>query len=253
MPVRRAIYRVSALLEMIDLEFERVLAEREHYSATISATSAVDTLDVDSLAHVLAATWPEQNKLRIDDYNDLLQDLLRFGVRSPEQLREIIERHRDAVLEMDRSAAEDPSRDFASAPEDEQRHRHGVFYTWVGLTRNAMELQFGNKWRHYMYGTALPIADLGLPSHLRKALLAANIERVVDLAATTEQRLMQLGSIDEADLKQIKDALANVRLEFGMTPHDAAVVLGGLPNIEELWDKPLPRDGAQPGIGETAL
>ncbi len=51
--VRRAIYRVSALLETVDLEFERVLDQRETYRSTVEASATDEALNVDLLEKAL--------------------------------------------------------------------------------------------------------------------------------------------------------------------------------------------------------
>ena len=80
-PVRRAINRVSALLETIDLEFERVLNEREEYVAS-SQTSALEeeALNVDNLAKILIDTLPLENIYEEENYDDLLRELTTLGV-----------------------------------------------------------------------------------------------------------------------------------------------------------------------------
>src|ERR1700690_3888715 len=61
--LKRAIYRVSALLETVDLEFERVLSDRDDYKAEVAQTAlAEETLDVDTLQQVLGESWPSAKK-----------------------------------------------------------------------------------------------------------------------------------------------------------------------------------------------
>src|SRR5690606_25945786 len=82
-PIRRTIHRVSALLETVDLEFERVLEERGSYIA--AAADNVDLgelLNVDLLKATLSEILPEKNRVDNEPYADLLVDLLKFKVAS---------------------------------------------------------------------------------------------------------------------------------------------------------------------------
>src|SRR2546423_3962108 len=51
--LRRTIHRVSALLETVDLEFERVVEENERYAATVEVNERDQELDVITLEKIL--------------------------------------------------------------------------------------------------------------------------------------------------------------------------------------------------------
>lgn len=233
-PVRRAIYRVSALLEMIDLEFERVLADRDKYTKELDVTSDKEILNVDSLARVHESIWPKQNHAEYEDSNDLLNDLLLFEIKTPDRLRQILQKHRDAMLEGDARTAEEALAKGGLAPFAEQRAKAGFFYTWTGLTRNAMELEFGDKWKHYLYGMVLPITALELPKAIVESLQKANIKQVSQLAAATERMLLEQ-RLEAEDVKKINQALQKIGLRFGMSVREAGFTLGRSPSIEGLW------------------
>ncbi|HEY0710723.1 MAG TPA: RelA/SpoT domain-containing protein, partial [Polyangia bacterium] len=61
-PVRRSIHRVSALLETVDLEFERVLTAREEYLAGKPAGRQDEALNVDLLKTIARAMLPARNR-----------------------------------------------------------------------------------------------------------------------------------------------------------------------------------------------
>ncbi len=74
-PVRRSIYHASALLEIFDLEFERVLNEKELYGSKIDTRTSNEKLNVDSLAKVLEEVLPSKNmKICAANYTSLLGD-----------------------------------------------------------------------------------------------------------------------------------------------------------------------------------
>ena len=104
-PVRRSIYRVSALLETVDLEFERVLDERESYISDISELRADksrdEPLNVDLLGKILDERLPQENKMEGEPYSELLEELHHFHIDSPRRLTELIRKHLEDALAAD--------------------------------------------------------------------------------------------------------------------------------------------------------
>jgi len=145
-PVRRSISRVSALLETVDLEFDRVLSERETY---VLEDGPVDTiLNVDLLAATLDALLPEKNKDENgEEYDELLDELVATGIDTVSKLTVLIrETWAEVRKEEARRAADDPLDD----PEEDwadtlDRHARGVFFTHAGLVRNALDVRFGDR------------------------------------------------------------------------------------------------------------
>ena len=74
-PVRRSIHRVSALLETVDLEFERVVDERARYLEEVGSGAADESLNVDLLTRILSESLPEQNRVESEHSAKLLDDL----------------------------------------------------------------------------------------------------------------------------------------------------------------------------------
>jgi ppGpp synthetase/RelA/SpoT-type nucleotidyltranferase len=150
-PVRRAIHRVSALLETVDLEFERVLQERDAYRDGLPAASADEELNVDLLVQMLDESLPAANKAAGDEpYADLLEELWELGLHTSGLLRPLLNRHRRMVLQADASIvkaiadkAEGSEQYYASDP---ARPVRGVYFTHVGLARQALRSEFGDRW-----------------------------------------------------------------------------------------------------------
>jgi ppGpp synthetase/RelA/SpoT-type nucleotidyltranferase len=152
LPLRRAIYRVSALLETVDLEFTRVLDDRDTYIADQAATQHFEEkLNVDSVQALLTQLLPAEN-LDIDDqenYADVLIDLLHFNIDTSPKLRDLLTEHKVAILEKDTEEAR--SREADEADDEDGRERlnqrleRGVFFTHVGLTRQALCERFGDE------------------------------------------------------------------------------------------------------------
>lgn len=235
-PMRRAIYRVSALLETIDLEFERLLIEREEYSGTIDVMSEAETLNVDLLEKVLESVWPPQNRNKVEDFDDLLQDLLAVHVTTPDGLRQILKKHRGATLKADVAEAKRRSED-EDYGEFEERIKAGVFFTWTGLTRTTLELELGKKWSNYMYASVMPLSVLGLPKPILGVLRKANIHRVTELATATQSVLLRLHGFQADQFSIITAALKKFRLRLGMSQTEAALVFAESADVEKLWNE----------------
>ena len=154
LPIRRSIYRLSALLETVDLELERVLAGREQYRSGITHNVS-EPLNADSLQQVLDADLPAQNKDVEDIYDILLPELHRFNVTQTDQLRGIISKHLNEVLQEDASRAKSVIQTPTMPERSKERAAKGAFFTHVGLVRGLMEREFGDAWEKYMLQVAL--------------------------------------------------------------------------------------------------
>jgi len=145
-PLRRTIYRVSALLETVDLEFDRVLAERKDYKDIgIAETIGSEPLNVDLLASILAEIFPSVNREDGEDYEELLGNLKELSVNTVDDLKLILNKHRDAVI-MDDSEQVDLNLENEDCDRTtKKRLRSGVFYTHVGLCRVALGHEFDEK------------------------------------------------------------------------------------------------------------
>ena len=154
-PIRRSISRVAALLEMVDLEFERVLKERSSYIEQAKINSESEELNVDLLSKTLNEELPMQNLDTDDgeDYADLLPELRHFSILTPKQLRDLLKKNRKGLFkeEFDIVARlQIVHREFGHFYKpDHDRLERGVYFTHVGLTRGALGLEFGEKWKDY--------------------------------------------------------------------------------------------------------
>jgi len=166
-PVRRAVHRVAALLETVDLELERVLEQRQQYSAEEPELRSDEALNVDLLRGTLDAFWPPPHRTGDEPYGMLLNSLENKGIRTPRQLFEIIRPFREAVLahaaaEAQRLAfladrhgvvdgkiqySEGSTKYYSIRVTDKvlERAREGVFFSHTGLTWGALAMAEGQK------------------------------------------------------------------------------------------------------------
>lgn len=140
-PLKRSIHRVSALLETIDLELQRLLKQRQVYlEQLVSKAEGSSNINVDVLERLLNEVLPQQNKLESgEDLSELLQELVKFGFDSPDKIKTLIDKQIDEVL------AEDAERAAQVDLYDEEfeRAKNGVYFTHAGLVRGCMQLEVG--------------------------------------------------------------------------------------------------------------
>jgi putative GTP pyrophosphokinase len=142
-PLRRTIHRISALLETVDLELDRVLVERRSYTdRQKDSTSDTEILNVDLLESLLLKILPPQNlDFGGERYANLLEELLHFGITTPAALEALIAKHRQSILEVEKQYVESELNDS----EDVDRRKRQVYFTHVGLTRQGLCEEFGNE------------------------------------------------------------------------------------------------------------
>ncbi|MBU9176926.1 GTP pyrophosphokinase [Burkholderia gladioli] len=144
-PVRRAIYRVSALLETVDLEFERVLNERTTYvERSASTTQPNEPLNVDLAASILAEMLPPENRSDFEDYDGLVADLLYLNIRSADELKSLLDKHLSAVMQKERNHVISRMQDNNLPGTTPDRLARNVYFTHTGLARTAIAEEFGD-------------------------------------------------------------------------------------------------------------
>jgi len=158
--IRRSIYRVSALLETVDLEFERVLSEREHYIKELKPETQDETLNVDLLKEILDAHLPFENR-DDEDYSVLIRNLSNCGINKSSELISLISENLKTVLEIDAMKAEIVRKGSeGSGSEGSEslykslynkseinRASRGIFYNHTDLIRMMLSKKFGNRWK----------------------------------------------------------------------------------------------------------
>lgn len=144
-PLRRAINRVSALLETADLEFERILNERKIYVENdIANISPTEQLNVDLIQSILSELFPLKNKADSEPYAFFLKDLFHFKIQTVSELRNLLNTYMTIIMNKEH---EEFSRRYESNEYDGttlERMKKGVFYTHVGLARQALREKFGD-------------------------------------------------------------------------------------------------------------
>jgi len=147
-PIRRSINRVSAILEIVDLECERVLKERDEYTSNLPINLG-ESLNTDTLAFVLDEILPIENKTDSEPYADLLMELKHFGINTPKALKEMLQSQLDKIIFQDLEIVKlkKDSNRFRDDAEEKRIKDIGVFFSYTGLVRQALDNLHGREWR----------------------------------------------------------------------------------------------------------
>jgi len=142
--IRRAINRSSAVLEVVDLEFDRVLLERESYISQITGTNPDKSLilNVDLLQEISNRLMPERGGDNVDGYAILLQELISLGINSVGKLEDLIFSNMDKAISEDGLYLMDEDNENLTSPE---LWNNGCYFSHVGMIRNMLRYKFGDK------------------------------------------------------------------------------------------------------------
>ncbi|MDP2033262.1 MAG: hypothetical protein Q8K29_07615 [Polaromonas sp.] len=144
-PLRRTIFRISALLETVDLELDRVLDEKLEYAKTTSIAPPDDKLNVDLISAVLDEMLPAENKREEEDYSDLMVDLQLCKVETVGALRTIIQKHVKEVIVEDKSTVKARKEKNSTLGTTADRIAKGVYFGHIGLVRMSLRREFGDE------------------------------------------------------------------------------------------------------------
>lgn len=149
--IKRSINRVAALLELVDLEFLRVLEEQKKYITDITYEDIEDEfLNIESLKYVLKTNLPKENEDNTEDYSELLDDLYKVGINTTRKLTDFIDANLNIMIESEKQAMKELRENINNDnyKVDIERFNKGVFFTFTGLIRQALNEEFGMNFRN---------------------------------------------------------------------------------------------------------
>lgn len=145
-PLRRSIHRISAVLEIVDLELERLLIERDKYVGELKVDQQDNKLNVDNVLQVLKSKWPIENMSSEEDLSVLLEELSQCGISTSSDLINLIDETYDKVMKLEKEILRSSEQDLAEYGDvhgtTAERVRRGVFFNFMGLTRSAIEMKY---------------------------------------------------------------------------------------------------------------
>lgn len=141
--IRRSIHRVSALLETVDLEFERVLLERDKYMSSVSIIPDDQILNIDILEKYLDANLPSANKKvnERESYPELISNLAHVKIIKLKQLSDLWNKHKEKALRDDSKMVEKIRRK-PDSNKNSARVASGVYFSHTGLIRKVITFEY---------------------------------------------------------------------------------------------------------------
>lgn len=139
--MQRSIYRVAALLELVDLEFERVLNEREKYVQKVQDGNFRYEEKVDSIIveHILSEMLPQEHYIKDDEYDKLVITLISNNITTAQDLINLIDNTLEHTIHDEKEFILNLSSDSPIFVANRDRIEKGIFYTHVGLTLNMLK------------------------------------------------------------------------------------------------------------------
>jgi ppGpp synthetase/RelA/SpoT-type nucleotidyltranferase len=142
--LRRSINRLSALLETVDLELERILQQKSIYLDKNSQNTQLNSsINSDIIKIILDRNFPIENRDSEEDYSDLIFDLNELNIFDSDVFEQLIIKHKSETLKEEKKRV----RNIQSGREPEfesERVDRGVFYTHVGLARTCLSREYGH-------------------------------------------------------------------------------------------------------------
>ncbi|PHR52390.1 MAG: hypothetical protein COA47_17820 [Robiginitomaculum sp.] len=143
-PVKRSINRVAALLETVDLEFERVLSERETYKSQMDEEKE---FNVDVVEVLCDRLLPKSNKhFGNENYSEIYAELLVNGIVNASGFTEMIQFHLPRQLQEDQEKVSGEV--HHPGHEEIERLQRGVYFTHVGLVRGCIQVLRGDEYKY---------------------------------------------------------------------------------------------------------
>jgi len=146
-PLRRSINRAAALLETVDLEFERVLAKRDAYASGVDTEDPSETLNTETLKKSLLNLLPIENISEGEEYSDLLEELKHFGITTTGSLKKLMTDTLESVLKKESKHVSEGRRQLAEIGQvsgtSPDRITRGVYFNFTGLVRQAISEKYG--------------------------------------------------------------------------------------------------------------
>ena len=147
----RSVSRVGALLETVDLEFERVIVQREQYRDGLVISPDEQELNVDLLEKFLDSILPPENKDSNERYDELLAEILALEIENTRMLGEIINEYLPKAMDVEKANYEEVKQELEetgySVRTTVERSEAGVFFTQIGFTREIFLQKFGKKYK----------------------------------------------------------------------------------------------------------
>lgn len=107
----------------------------------------------EDIYEVLSELLPKQNDYAKCNYKEEWRELLEFDIRTKEALHALISKHKDAMMEEDADVLDETEIPLLTAEYGkafmEDKIKNNYWYAYPALLRNALLLEFGDKYEKY--------------------------------------------------------------------------------------------------------
>lgn len=116
----------------------------------VEKSKKVTRLDLDLVTQLLTEKFPAPNKMDNDSYAELVPDLKFFNIITVQDFRDLLDQQVTFVKRYEAKALKDTDPTEFSG-DNAKRIESGVFYSWIGLARAALQGRVGrDAWSRYM-------------------------------------------------------------------------------------------------------
>ena len=113
----------------------------------------MDKLNQNNLYEVLRETFPKQNDFFVTDCVEGYNELLDFGINSKSKLIELFAKHQETAMKIDASELSELDEKMFIEEYGEEYVKDRIinkyWFTYSGLVRLILELEFGEKYTEY--------------------------------------------------------------------------------------------------------
>lgn len=143
--IKRAVFRMSAILELTDIELQRILDEKERYIASLSPIEKSEPINSINMEEIFKKMLPKENDIsRYKHYENLIEELESEGIKETNELIGLIKSKLEVVLKYDKKMANEYAKRYEHVPTQREYEkltnaRKGIFFSYVGLIRNMIK------------------------------------------------------------------------------------------------------------------
>jgi hypothetical protein len=111
------------------------------------------TLTPTIVYNILTDIFPKQNDFAESDYNEELNELFNFGIKTDKQLIELLKKHFHKVMEIDKEPLDEFLIKYFTDEYGQEyvndKIKNKFWYAYPALLRMVLELEFGEKYTDY--------------------------------------------------------------------------------------------------------
>jgi ppGpp synthetase/RelA/SpoT-type nucleotidyltranferase len=138
--VKRALHRVSAILELVDQELNNAFENQVAFRAKINVIKDSDPLSTDIMIRIMDELLPKENKHDTEQYDTVTMEAHQAGFFTAGEIKRMITERLESALSEDRDRVlEARGMGIDGADQTVERDAKDVYFTHTGLMRIMLE------------------------------------------------------------------------------------------------------------------